>query len=133
MESIGSGRPVLWLPTLESNYWNTGKWTRTLTDAQARPCCWDLNQWHADGDRGRGGYTGYIGANTYEVWIGDGQATPTFPLFVDLDALPATRLLAGGTAMGVRVHRPSDTIAGYLDRSGACCAPEPVVIHPDPS
>lgn len=132
VESIGSGRPVFWLPTLESSYWSTGNWTRTLTDAQERPCCWDLNQWHAEGDRGRGGYGGHVGVDTYEVWISGEQVTPTFPIFVDLASLPVTRLLPGGTVMGVRVHRPSDAVVGYLDRAGVCCTPEPVVINAGP-
>ena len=130
-ETVGSGRPVYWLPTLESDYWSTGNWTRTLTEKDARPCCWDFNQWQDDGDRGRGGYGGSSDSNTYDTWIG-AQPTPTFPVFVDTAALPLTRVVPGGTVIGARVHRPTDTIVGYLDRAGACCAPEPIVIRGGP-
>ena len=56
LETVGSGRPVFWIPTLESDYWSTGNWTRTLTEADQRPCCFDFNRWRSDGDRGRGAY-----------------------------------------------------------------------------
>ena len=131
VETIGSGRPVFWVPTLESSYWTTGNWTRTLTQADERPCCWDFNQWHADGDRGRGSYVGYPGSDTYDTWTGE-QGVATFPLVVETDALPMTRVIPAGSLTGLRGRRSTDTVVGYLDRSGNCCHTAPVAIagHP---
>ena len=131
VESVGSGRPGFWIPTLESDYWSTGNWTRTLTEANQRPCCFDFNQWRSDGDRGRGAYAGYSGDPNYETWIGS-QAAPTFPIMLDTRMLPFTRIIPPGTVTIARVHRPTDATVGYIDGEGVCCAPEPVVIRGGP-
>lgn len=128
VENVGSGKPVFWMPTLESNYWNTGNWTRTLVPAGEPPCCWDMNQWSGDGDRGRGGYFDRADGETYDTWIGS-QPRPTFPMIVEMDALPITRVVRGGTVTGLRVRRGSDTVVGYLDREGKCCSDEPIVLQ----
>ncbi len=128
LETIGQhrGRAVYWLPTLESNYWSTGNWSRTLTYADESPCCWDFNQWRADGDRGRGGYFARPDADSYDSWIGL-QDAPTFPIFLDEGGLPRSWILPGGTALAIRVYRPTDTLVGYLGPDG-CCSPEPIPI-----
>ena len=131
LETVGSGRPVFWMPTLESDYWTTGNWTRTLTEADQRPCCFDFNQWRGDGDRGRGAYGGDSYGPTYDTWIGT-QAAPTFPIAVDTRMLPLARIVPSGNVTVARVHRPTDTILGYIDAAGMCCAPEPVVIRGRP-
>jgi hypothetical protein len=131
LETVGSGRPVFWMPTLESDYWSTGNWSRTLTEMDQRPCCWDFNQWRDDGDRGRGAYGGDSHGPVYDTWIGT-QATPTFPISVDTRTLPFTRTVPAGTVVVARVHRPTDTILGYIDGEGVCCAADPVVIQGGP-
>lgn len=127
-ETIGSGRIVYWLPTLESDYWSTGRWSRSLTDGDQRPCCWDLQQWLGDGDRGRGGYSSAPDSDVYELWSGQ-QTVPTFPIVVDEASLPQAWVVPAGSATIARVHRPSDELIGYVDAEGVCCAPAPVPIH----
>ena len=123
----GAGRTVYWVPTLESTYWVTGNWSRTLTYSDEPPCCWDLNQWRTDGDRGRGGYFGTGNQDTYDIWSGQ-QVDPTFPLTVDDRDLPRQWIVPAGTSTAMRVHRPSDTLVGYLGRGWVCCSTDPVSI-----
>ncbi len=130
-ETVGSGRPVFWLPPLESDYGSTGNGTRRLTEADQRPCCCDFNPWRGDGVRGRGAYIGDSHGSVYDTWIGT-QATPTFPITVDTRVLPLARVIPPGTVTIARVHRPTDTILGHIDGAGVCCAPEPVVIRGGP-